>query len=260
MFTKNNRILTLVNVLLLLSFSVYAKQEYKFITEFKVNSIIKDYKTFFSNPIIQKFTFGISFAGIFANTPVDYKIQQHYQKLIKNQNTDNAAKIVKPLGNGKYTIPFYFGAFCYGVLFPKTKSGYFIGTWGKRTIRTILLGAPIVLLMQRGLGASRPNESDSYWKPLNDDNGVSGHSFMGAVPFLTLSKMTNNKIVKAFYYAASTFTGLSRINDNKHYFSQVCLGWWIALLASQCITSTELNYSKINPGFKNNMAGIYLSL
>ena len=98
-----------------------------------------------------------------------------------------------------------------------------------------------MLAMQMLTGASRPGETDdgSTWKPFQDNNGVSGHSFIGAVPFLCAAKMTDDPLWKAAFYAGSTLAGLSRINDDRHYTSQVFLGWWMAYLAATAVDQTQ---------------------
>ena len=68
---------------------------------------------------------------------------------------------------------------------------------------------------------------------------------MGAVPFLTLAGMTDDPLAKCFFYACSPWTGISRINDNLHYASQVWLGWWLAYLACDAVKKTEKENSPL---------------
>jgi len=205
------------------------------------DSIIADYKNFYSSNNLWNFALVIGFAGFYANTSFDQEIQNMYVTSIKNSTTDDISKIVKQFGNGRITVPVYLSAALIGELTKDTKLGSTIGEWGQRCSRSLLVGAPPVLTLQVVLGASRPEEEKgSKWHPFKDNNGVSGHSFMGAVPFLTTAKMTNNPFLKYSLYLGSTFTGISRINDNKHYFSQVILGWWIAYWA---VNSMDWNKS-----------------
>ncbi len=97
-----------------------------------------------------------------------------------------------------------------------------------------------MLAMQLLTGASRPGEnlSGSHWKPFQDSNGVSGHSFMGAIPFLTAAMMTEDPALKALFYAGSALVPLSRINDAAHYPSQALLGWAMAYVAAQAVNKT----------------------
>jgi hypothetical protein len=102
-------------------------------------------------------------------------------------------------------------------------------------------GLPPMLLMQYVTGASRPGETtaESHWKPFNDNNGVSGHAFMGALPFINAAKMTDELPLKIGFYACSAFAGWSRINDDAHYTSQVVLGWWMAYWSATIVDMTD---------------------
>ncbi|MDI6889358.1 MAG: hypothetical protein QMC83_00235 [Thermodesulfovibrionales bacterium] len=59
------------------------------------------------------------------------------------------------------------------------------------------------------------------------------------MPFITAAKMNDIQYLKAVFYGLSILPGLSRINDNKHYFSQVALGWYLAFLSCSAIEKTE---------------------
>jgi hypothetical protein len=98
-----------------------------------------------------------------------------------------------------------------------------------------------MLALQYLTGGSRPGESpnQSKWDPGADNNGVSGHSFMGAIPFLSAAKMADNTWLKAGLYAGSALPALSRINDDDHYPSQAFLGWWIAYLAASAVDHSQ---------------------
>jgi hypothetical protein len=37
----------------------------------------------------------------------------------------------------------------------------------------------------------------------------------------------------------SFLSGWSRLHQDRHYFSQVALGWWMAYLAVQCVDQTQ---------------------
>jgi hypothetical protein len=202
-------------------------------------TISQDYRCFYSKEILKRLAIGIGLAGGLANTPIDEEIQGYVQDTLRNTATDKVSESVKPFGEGAITIPLYAGVALFGEFTKDSKLGSTIGKWGKSSLRTILVGAPPMLFLQRATGASRPKEDGSRWMPFNDTNGVSGHSFMGAVPFLTAAKGTDNLYVKCSLYLGSMLCGLSRINDNSHYTSQAALGWWVAYLAASCGGRTE---------------------
>ncbi len=115
---------------------------------------------------------------------------------------------------------------------------------GERSLRGSFVGAPPLIIMQQLTGGSRPTETDenSEWHPFRDKNGISGHAFMGSLPFITAAKMTDNRGYKVLFYAGSAIAPLSRVNDNAHYPSQVALGcgWliWPRVQSTQPTTLT----------------------
>ncbi|MGA1824816.1 MAG: hypothetical protein ACMUIP_09135 [bacterium] len=222
------------------------------------NTIAHDYSDFYSRGNSIKLMAGIALAGLLANTTVDNEIQNVYQTSYKNKNTDTFSKATKQFGEGKLALPAYLGIAFIGELTKNTQLDSTAGEWSRRSLRSITVGAPTLLLLQRALGASRPKETDSHWRPFNDDNAVSGHSFMGAIPFLSAAHMTENRFLQLSLYLGSTLTGFSRINDDNHYFSQAALGWWMAHLASECETSTGNDDVVITPGVIQSNVGLIM--
>jgi membrane-associated phospholipid phosphatase len=226
------------------------------------NAIVADYKSFYSLNGLGQLTAGLGVAGMLANTDGDREIQEWYQDSIRSGDTDNFAKVAKTFGGGRITIPFFMGTALLGELSKDTNVGSLAGEWATRSLRTILVGAPPLLFLQKALGASRPSKGNSQWHLFEDSNGVSGHSFMGAVPFLSAAKMTKNPYFKTVLYLGSTVCGISRINDDKHYFSQVALGWWLAYLSAKSVDQTEHRAKKVRmmPDVSDGRIGIRVNV
>ena len=190
-------------------------------------TVINDYKSFYSGKRLTRMGFGFAAGALLANTNVDHKIQDWFQDDIRSNSTDDVSDVFKEFGERKYLLPIT--VLTAGIKYLEIDSP--IGNWGTYSLRAYLTGTPALLATQWTTGGSRPGETDhkSHWRPFKDDNGVSGHSFVGAVPFLTIAKMSDdNKFLKYAALAASTATAWSRINDNAHYFSQAALGWYLA--------------------------------
>ena len=205
-----------------------------------MKDVLADHRNFYSGVNLGKLAIGLGVAGILANTSADGRIQDWYRESLRSEATEDLSGMIKPLGNGRIALPVYLGVFILGELTDHTSVGATAGLWAGRSLRTFLVGAPPVLFLQRALGGSRPVEDDFHWRPFEDDNGVSGHSFVGAIPFLSAAKMADNRYLKFLWYSASTLCGLSRINDDAHYFSQSALGWWMAYLASSSVDRAEV--------------------
>ncbi|MFC1497228.1 phosphatase PAP2 family protein [Verrucomicrobiota bacterium] len=221
-----------------------------------------DYINFYSGENLLKLGGGLAAGAILANSTADEDIYEWYTNDVKSANTDDMADMVKEFGNGLITVPVYAGAYALSVFGDGNKACDIAGEWGQRSLRAIIVGGPAMLALQVTTGGSRPtddeHEYDSTWRPFEDGNGVSGHSFMGAVPFISAAKMTKNRAAKSLFYAGSVLCGLSRINDEDHYFSQSLLGWWMAYLAVTSVdkTQAEDQLVSISPILINDCAGV----
>jgi hypothetical protein len=234
------KIIFSISILLLVFWSVACRGQLKRFARV-YPTVVSDYRHFYSLENIGKLALGLGVGAIYANTTFDREVQNFYHDYIQSGTTNDISKMVKPLGNGRLMVPVYLGATLLGELLWDSRLSSIVGDFGRTSCRALLVGVPLVLFLQQATGASRPYESSrSRWRWFADDNGVSGHSFMGAVPWLVAAQLTPHRWLKYPLYLGSTLTGLSRINDNQHYFSQAFLGWWIAWRACHAIDSNRL--------------------
>jgi hypothetical protein len=205
------------------------------------DNVFKDYANYYTVNALGEFAVILAPAAVFANSDLDADVGNWYQQHIRSADTNRASNFIRPLGNGFYTIPVYVSAKFLGEYFDDQPGMALLGEFGDRTSRALLVGAPPFLTLQYLTGGGRPSdiEDESYWRPFRGSHGASGHAFMGAVPFLTLAGMIDDPLAKCFCYACSPWTGMTRINDNVHYLSQVWLGWWMAYLACDAVNQTE---------------------
>jgi len=230
-----------------------------------VRRLLRDQANFYSPESLVLLAGGFAAGAVLANTSLDRDIQSHLQSSLHNANTDDWLEGLhanKELGDGFYTLPVFAGAWAVGNILPDTPGTEATRIWGERSLRGFLLGAPPLIVMQLATGGSRPGESShgSEWAPFQDDNGVSGHSFMGALPFITAAKMTDRVGLKVAFYAASTLAPLSRAADSAHYPSQVALGWWMAYVSASAVQLTDRPRShwRIFPATVANGSGMAL--
>ncbi len=160
---------------------------------------------------------------------------------MRSATSDGVAAFWKNFGNGWITIPICAGADLAGNYFDDYPLANTLGEFGDRSVRAYAVGTLPMLAMQELLGSGRPSNTadNSYWHPLKHDNGVSGHAFISAVPFITAAKMSDDPLAKAFFYACSTMTAWSRINDDAHYLSEAWMGWFMAYLSWQAVDATQ---------------------
>jgi membrane-associated phospholipid phosphatase len=189
----------------------------------------------------------VAVAAPLANTRVDQRVNDWYGRRDDRYTTSQGevARIFKYFGDYRYTVPFLVGASMTGHLFGDHFFASPFAEFGDRSLRALAIGAPTVGVLQLTLGSSRPHSGDSHWHPFRHSNAVSGHTFVGAVPFLTAASMVENRALKALLIAGSVGTGWSRIYHNDHYLSQVFLGWAIAYLSVESVNWTEREGARI---------------
>lgn len=204
-------------------------------------NIQQDHFHFYSWPTVRDVGLGLALGAVLANTSLDPHFQDWYQEDVRSGGLDNLSSFWKPWGEGIFFIPSYAGLAMLSIFCPEQPVLGPVGLFSARVSRAYLVGFPSVLFLQAMTGGGRPGEHPtmSQWRPFEDTNGISGHAFIGAVPFITAAQMTDRPLLQAAFYLGSVFPAWSRMNDDVHYLSQVCLGWWLAYLACRAVNETE---------------------
>lgn len=204
-----------------------------------LTTIKNDQSQFYTNERWLRIGTAFGVGAIFANSKFDEDIQTYHHDHIKSKGTDRFAKDAKTFGEGKYLIPLSLALTGLSAMDEQSA----VGNFGQKTLRAYIVGGLPVLAAQRLTGAGRPGEYDygSDWRPFNDNNGVSGHAFVGAVPFLVLGRTVDNPFIKYALFIGSFATPYSRVNDDDHFFSQAMLGWYLAYEATGTIFEDNKN-------------------
>jgi len=224
-----------------------------------------DHQNFYGCENLGLFALGIGVGAVLANTSLDGDFDNWWQNDVRSQETNNLSSFFRPIGDGRYILSGLVVIAVVGHCLSRqdwTIAGVMdhwseeriaqhrarryvllgITAWSCQTLRAAAVGAPPLLLSQWALGAARPDTRPygSQWKPFTDTNAVSGHAFIGALPFITAAKMSHRPIMKITFYALSALPAWSRVNDQRHYLSQALLGWWFAYLSCDSVAKTEL--------------------
>jgi len=167
-------------------------------------------------------------AGALAYSGADKAAESFHAGRLRSSGTDRAAGVLRFCGERFWFVSWLL---C-GVIDAWWRSGP-VSRWGRANFEAMVVGLPLLWTVQRGLGANRPSSTagSPRWRPLAADNSASGHTFMAAVPWLTLAARSQRLPIQHFSRIASVATGWSRFNDRKHYLSQILLGWTIAFNA-----------------------------
>jgi len=184
---------------------------------------------------------GLGMGAVLANTTMDEHFRYWYQQNMTGHTMYDLSAFWTQFGQGKVYIPGFVGLALVGNALGDRPLFGAVGDYSDRVSRAYLVGFPPVLLMQFTLGASRPGERPhaSQWRPFQDDNAVSGHAFVGSIPFITAAQMSDDYWAKGLFYFMSVLPAWGRVNDDKHYLSQACLGWWMGYLACSAVNRSE---------------------
>jgi len=204
-----------------------ADSSFKFDSAAAFETIKQDYGEFYKSERLWRAAKMYSIGAVMANTNIDTEFHSWHQDNIHSDTSDDFARVAKLFGEKIILVPVATAAASMQFFEPQSK----LGQWGEKTMRSYLVAGPAMFAVQLMTGGSRPKDKyqNAHWRPFNDDNGVSGHSFVGAVPFLAFAKMEGlSNTQRNLAYLASTFSAWSRINDDAHYLSQAMLGWYMA--------------------------------
>ncbi len=183
-------------------------------------------------------------AGVLAYSGADEAAESFHSDSVRSSGTDRLAHIFKVFGERFWFVNWLLVA----AADAWWQSGSF-SRWGRANFEAMVVGLPLLWTVQRGLGANRPSSDDGSprWRPMAAPNSASGHTFIAAVPWLTLAMRSGKAPVAALSHVASWATGWSRLNDRKHYLSQIALGWTIAYNAVSAVNeqpTTKLPVTK----------------
>lgn len=206
-----------------------------------VNEVRADFSRAYGDPgNAARLGAALAVSGVFANTPLDGNFQRYYQGHISSDATDSASDIARLPGEAVIAVPALAGTY---LLAGNTE----VKGWAGDSLRALAIGAPAGLFLQYATGGGRPEEGDSHWRPFKNNNGLSGHAFIGSVPFIAAAKRTDSPYLKTLAYGLSALSAASRINDDKHFLSQAALGWYLGYLSVNSINSQRRPHVALFP-------------
>ena len=169
----------------------------------QIHRLVQDYKNFYLSENICYVGLAVGVAAPLANTRVDQNINTWYQRQTgSSSGANNAARVFNSFGEAGYVITGSLLLATAGHLFPDSDHCTTLGDFGDRTWRALAVGAPMIGILQYGLGSEAP-DLPSRWQPGHSNHGASSEAFVGAVPFLTAASMTDNTALQAALFVGS---------------------------------------------------------
>ena len=199
-----------------------------------------DFRYHYSAEPLTDVAIGFGITALLANSNIDAEIQEFFREDLQGDTGDNLAELFTDVGDlaqPVFSIPIYLGAMWLGGDNREVESA--TARWGANSLRAVLVGTPELVTLAYVSGGQRPEEGKPGWDPFDDYNGVSGHAFYGAVPIMAAARLSEKRWLRNTLYLGSTLPGLARVYEDKHYFSQVFMGWWLAWVATRTVEHTN---------------------
>lgn len=166
--------------------------------------------------------------------PVQRFVQDH-----RTQFGDHIARGFRELGEVGVLLPGTIGVLAAGTVtgHPELERS------GGRLFVSVGVASVVTVALKLIVGRERPMDPDSSsaWRfsPLAGLFGnafPSGHSALAFALATTLADISTSNVVRALLYSAAGGTAWSRVNDNRHWFSDVVFGSLVGVAASKLTT------------------------
>ncbi|MDH4126272.1 MAG: phosphatase PAP2 family protein [Gammaproteobacteria bacterium] len=199
-----------------------------------------DFRYHYSARPLTEVAIGFGVSALLANSNADASIQEFFQDDLQGETGDDLAEVFTDVGDlaqPMFSVPIYLAARWLGGRNREVNSA--TARWGANSLRALLVGTPQLVTLAYVSGGQRPEEGEPGWDPFDDTNGVSGHAFFGAIPIIAAANLTDRRWLRNTLYVSSTLPALARVYEDKHYFSQVFMGWWLAYVSSRTVEHTN---------------------
>ncbi len=195
-----------------------------------------------------------------------YVLDEDIRDWVQDNRHDNLSEFAEHFGNGKYVLPPLIILYGYGHVAKNNKAR----RAALLTIENVVITGLFTQLMKFSFHRHRPNYGDPHdiWDgpSLEHDNLAfpSGHTslaFSIATPIATEYK--DNLIIPPLAYGLASLVGWSRMNDNKHWASDVFMGAALGYFMGKAVCSLnsqdEDSKLAINPIMLQDTPAVMLS-
>ena len=162
---------------------------------------------------------------------------QQWRGVVSNQ----VARVAKEIGNGKVLLPALGVALLAGEAFGSERMVDVTG----HTLQAGIAAGVIATGVKFLTGRERPNSATGTGQlspfKTGDTSFPSGHTALAFGMASALAGEIPGAWDDVGFYGLATATGLSRINDNRHWFSDVVAGAAVGILAGRWATRSHRN-------------------
>ncbi len=182
----------------------------------------------------------------------------------RSSTTDDLSDIFEPFDNGAITIPVLAGLYLYGRFGENDK----IERTALLATESFLITGLFATVLEVSMGRHQPskgNSADTFDGPSTSNKSFpSGHSSTAfAIATVVASEYEHIPFIAPISYGIAAMTGFSRMNDNKHWASDVVFGAALGYFTSKTILKLHSNkkdrHFTIYPRADHRGGGLVLS-
>ncbi|MBM3573549.1 MAG: phosphatase PAP2 family protein [Alphaproteobacteria bacterium] len=207
---------------------------------------------------------GLVLGAIAGATALDANVKRYTQRH-RNVSSNKTADVVRPFGEPMLLAGGSALAYAGGLALGDRK----LQETGLLSVESLLISAGLTEGIKRAAGRQRPNQTDDQYK--FDGIGGKGKSFPSghtshafSVASVLAEQYDETRYVPALSYAITGLTGLSRINDNKHWLSDTmfsaALGYVVGKITVKNSVFREATGLSILPYSDGRDVGINLGM
>ncbi|MFD2247563.1 phosphatase PAP2 family protein [Pontibacter ruber] len=190
------------------------------------------------SPVLKGGAMLVAGAGIWAATFAwaDESLQQYTQQH-RTVSLDKLASVVQPLGRQRYMMPVAGAAIAGGMILKDSK----LQKAGIVSLGSILISAGVTSTLKNEFHRYRPSvtaENHFFDGPIHTSDNTSLPSAHTATAFAVATSVASvygneYRYVPPIAYGVATLVGLSRINDNVHWATDVMAGAVVGYLSAK---------------------------
>jgi len=160
----------------------------------------------------------------------------------RSSTTDDISDIFEPFGNGAYAIPVLAGLYLYGRFGENDK----MERTALLATESFLVSGLFSTVLKVSMGRHRPskgNSADTFDGPSTSNKSFpSGHTTsVFAIATIVANEYEDVPLIAPLSYGIATMTAFSRLNDNKHWASDVVFGAALGYFTSKTILRLHSN-------------------
>lgn len=201
--------------------------------------ILSDTKYIFLSPLGWNGSDWVKAALVLGTTGAFFTLDDEIRDFVqdeRNGTTDDIAAVLEPFGNGGYTFTGLVAFYIYGHFAENEKAM----RAALLSVESFAVTGIFTFALKFSSGRTRPGSAQNSreWSGFDFDNVSfpSGHTSSAfAIATVLASEYENLPLVPPLLYSLAALTGVSRINDNKHWASDVFLGGALGYFVSKTI-------------------------